>query len=551
MYRHQEERMAVVAGNSDLRIKESFVMIYSDFHGEKLSRLGLGMMRLPTNADGTIDERRTAEMIDYAIKNGINYFDTAYQYHGGESERIAGRILSRYPRDSYNLASKFPGHAIAESYDVKGIFEEQLAKCRVDYFDFYLFHNVNETSIKVYTDPKWGIADYLKEQKRQGRIRHLGFSCHGLIDNLREFLTVCGDIVEFCQIQLNYLDWTLQGAKEKYELLKEYNIPVWVMEPVRGGKLASLNPEDTEALIALRPYEKIPAWAFRFIQGLDNVAVTLSGMSDMQQLKDNIETYSCEKPLDEKELAALFNVAEHMKRGAPCTACRYCCEVCPMGLNIPRLISAYNDFNYQPTFSVSMMIDSLPENKRPSACIGCGSCSAICPQKIDVPSVMHSFASSLEKFPSWAEESKKREIAQEKNRLAAARKRVNDFLKSAETYFLATVDENGEPRVRPFGTINLFEDRLYIQTGRKKDVFRQLMNNEHFELCAFKDGEWLRVSGRLLEDPRHEPGIAMLDAYPELKSIYNVDDGNSVVMYIKDGTATFSSFTKPEEKIRL
>lgn len=146
---------------------------------------------------------------------------------------------------------------------------------------------------------------------------------------------------------------------------------------------------------------------------------------------------------------------------------------------------------------------------------------------------------------------KKREIAQEKNRLAAARKRVNDFLKSAETYFLATVDENGEPRVRPFGTINLFEDRLYIQTGRKKDVFRQLMNNEHFELCAFKDGEWLRVSGRLLEDPRHEPGIAMLDAYPELKSIYNVDDGNSVVMYIKDGTATFSSFTKPEEKIRL
>ena len=217
--------MAVVAGNSDLRIKESFVMIYSDFHGEKLSRLGLGMMRLPTNADGTIDEGRTAEMIDYAIKKGINYFDTAYQYHGGESERIAGRILSRYPRDSYNLASKFPGHAIAESYDVNGIFEEQLAKCRVDYFDFYLFHNVNETSIKVYTDPKWGIDDYLKEQKRQGRIRHLGFSCHGLIDNLREFLTVYGDIVEFCQIQLNYLDWTLQGAKEKYELLKEYNIP--------------------------------------------------------------------------------------------------------------------------------------------------------------------------------------------------------------------------------------------------------------------------------------------------------------------------------------
>lgn len=215
-------------------------MIDSEFQGKRLSLLGFGTMRLPTHADGSIDEAQVAEMAAYALEHGVNYFDTAYPYHGGESERVIGRVLSKYPRDSWYLATKYPGHQISSTgYDPAEIFEEQLQKCGVEYFDFYLLHNVYEKSMEVYLDPKWGIIDYFKEQKRLGRIKHLGFSCHAETKGLREFLDACGEDMEFCQIQLNYLDWTLQDAKGKYDLLTGRGIPVWVMEPVRGGRLAS------------------------------------------------------------------------------------------------------------------------------------------------------------------------------------------------------------------------------------------------------------------------------------------------------------------------
>ena len=209
-------------------------MLTNDFKEITLSRLGFGTMRLPVIGGNAaeIDEKQVDEMVDYAISHGINYFDTAYPYHGGMSEKVIGRSLSRYPRENYYLATKYPGHQLSSSYDPAAIFEEQLKKCGVDYFDFYLLHNVYENSIQVYTDERWGIVDYFVEQKRKGRIKHLGFSCHGRTDTLREFLDYCGDKMEFCQIQLNYLDWTLQDAKEKYELLTERGLGVWVMEPV-------------------------------------------------------------------------------------------------------------------------------------------------------------------------------------------------------------------------------------------------------------------------------------------------------------------------------
>ena len=235
------------------------LMIYRDFKGEKLSLLGFGAMRLPVK-DGEIDEEQTFEMVDYAIKNGVNYFDTAYGYMNGKSEIVIGKALKRYPRESFCLATKMPGHQISDTYYPAEIFEDQLRKCQVDYFDFYLLHNVYEESIKVYTDPKWGIMDYLLEQKKQGRIRHLGFSCHGLLPNLKEFLEIYGEHMEFCQIQLNYLDWTLQNAKEKYELLEQYNIPVWVMEPVRGGKLAKLSEVQENMLKSSEPERSIASW---------------------------------------------------------------------------------------------------------------------------------------------------------------------------------------------------------------------------------------------------------------------------------------------------
>ena len=233
-------------------------MMTNDFQGKQLSRLGFGTMRLPTNADGSIDEARVAEMTAYALEHGVNYFDTAYPYHGGESERVIGRVLSKYPRDSYCLATKYPGHQIISTgYNPAEIFEEQLKKCGVEYFDFYLLHNVYEKSMEVYLDPRWGIVDYFKEQKRLGRIKHLGFSCHAETKGLKEFLDACGEDMEFCQIQLNYLDWTLQDAKSKYDLLTERGIPVWVMEPVRGGRLAKLSEPEEAKLKALRPEDSI------------------------------------------------------------------------------------------------------------------------------------------------------------------------------------------------------------------------------------------------------------------------------------------------------
>ena len=285
-------------------------------------------------------------------------------------------------------------------------------KCGVDYFDFYLLHNVNENSIKTYLDPQWGILDYFREQKRLGRIRHLGFSCHGSVPLMKEFLDFCGEDMEFCQIQLNYLDWTLQDAKTKYKLLTERNIPVWVMEPVRGGKLASLGEEDTAKLKALRPEESVPAWCFRFLQGLPNVTMILSGMSDTAQMEDNLKTFSAEKPLSTDENTLLQTIADKLKNAVPCTACRYCCDGCPMGLDIPALLSLYNDMRYQSSVIGSMRVEALPEDKRPAACIGCGQCSAICPQNIDIPAALADFASRLSALPTWEEICRQRAAAE-------------------------------------------------------------------------------------------------------------------------------------------
>ena len=385
-------------------------MIYRDFMGEKLSLLGFGTMRLPT-VDGEVDEAEVRRMVEYASAHGVNYYDTAYPYHNSKSELVVGKILSELPRNSFYLATKYPGHQIAESYDPRAVFEEQLEKCRVEYFDFYLLHNVYENSIRTYKDPRWGIMDYFIEQKRRGRIRHLGFSTHGLYDTVTEFLDLYGDEMEFCQIQLNYLDWTLQHAKEKYELLTSRGIPVFVMEPVRGGKLANLGEEAHAALAAHRSGVSDASFAFRFLMRLKNVNVILSGMSDMAQMKDNIKTFEEGLPASDAEAETLLKIAETMKNSVPCTACRYCCAGCPRKLDIPKLLSLYNEMRVAPSSNVGMIIDSLDENSRPDACIGCGRCSAICPQKIDIPDAMKDFSARLEKVPHWADICREREKA--------------------------------------------------------------------------------------------------------------------------------------------
>lgn len=375
-------------------------MLYKNFQDLKLSALGMGAMRLPVveGDDARIDEQAAADMVDYAMAHGINYYDTAWGYHNGNSELVMGRALKKHPRESFYLADKFPGYDLSNMDKVEEIFEEQLKKCGVTYFDFYLFHNVCEMNIDAYLDPKYGIFEYLMKQKENGRIRHLGFSAHGSYAVMERFLKAYGEKMEFCQIQLNYMDWEFQKAKEKVELLKQYGIPVWVMEPLRGGKLASLSLEDEAKLKALRPDEAIPAWAFRFLQTVPEVTVTLSGMSNREQMEANIRTFEEDRPLNEEEMNTLLSIAGEMvkKTALPCTACHYCVSHCPQQLDIPSLLSLYNEHSVtEGGFIAPMALAAVPKEKWPSACIGCRSCEAVCPQQIKISEAMADFAKKL------------------------------------------------------------------------------------------------------------------------------------------------------------
>lgn len=373
-------------------------MVYKEFQDKKLSALGFGAMRLPVSDSipGTpIDEEKTEEMVDFALRHGVNYFDTAYGYHDGTSEVVMGKVLGKYPRDSYYLATKFPGYDLSNMDKVDTIFEEQLGKCGMEYFDFYLLHNIYEKNIDPYLDPKYGIMDYLLKQKENGRIRHLGFSAHGRYDTMKRFLEAYGDKMEFCQIQLNYLDWKLQDAKAKVELLNEYHIPIWVMEPLRGGKLAELSAENEAKLHALRPEEAVPAWAFRFLQSIPGVTMVLSGMSNRDQLEKNIATFAEDRPLNEEEMTAILEAADSMLDVLPCTACRYCVSHCPKGLDIPTLLSLYNETRFVNGLITHMAVGALDEEKRPDACAGCHSCEAVCPQQLEIAGAMKDFVRKL------------------------------------------------------------------------------------------------------------------------------------------------------------
>lgn len=372
-------------------------MITREFQGNEMPMLGLGTMRLPILEDKSIDKVATKEMVDYAMAHGIRYYDTAYPYHSGQSELVVGECLKEYPRESFYLADKYPGHQPMEQYIPSEIFELQLKKCGVDYFDFYLLHNVYEHDMDVYTGEKWNIIPYFVKQKEEGRIKHLGFSCHARTEGLRSFLDFCkekGYVMEFCQIQLNFLDWTLQEAEEKVKILNEYNIPIWVMEPVRGGKLSAKAKE-----------------AFRFLMDVPGVTVVLSGMSNMDQLRENIETFNEENPLSAEEKSEVFDYAERLKQAVPCTACRYCTDGCPMELNIPILISTYNDMKLGGGFTPVMYLEKLPEEKRPSACIGCGACQAVCPQNIAIPEILKDLADRYDKAVKWSDVCREREEA--------------------------------------------------------------------------------------------------------------------------------------------
>lgn len=373
-------------------------MIYKKFKDKKLSALGFGTMRLPIKDKdiSNIDEEKVFEIFDYAISKGVNYFDTAWGYHNGMSEIAVGKALKRHPRDSFYLASKFPGYDVNNFGKHEEIFKKQLEKCQVEYFDFYLIHNVCEQNIEKYLDKSYGTVDFFLEQKAKGLIKHLGFSTHANFKNFQRFMDAYGEKMEFCQIQLNYIDFEFQEANKKLEYLKERNIPVLVMEPLRGGKIANVSPSVLESVLKDRKQDTVCSLAFRFIQSIDNVAVTLSGMSNLEQVVDNINTFENEYPLTEAEFNTLLEIAREMTNSIPCTSCRYCTEYCPQELDIPNLISLYNELKFTGGgFLAPMRVSSLNEDKRPTACIGCKSCETVCPQSIKISEIMSDFSKKL------------------------------------------------------------------------------------------------------------------------------------------------------------
>ena len=386
---------------------------YNEIAGVKVSALGLGNMRLPkVEGQGEkIDWEKAQEIVDYAMSHGITYYDTAYRYHGGESELFLGEAMKKYPRDSYLLASKFPGHMMEKKENgmmgftsllagrpdttVDALFHEQLRKCQVDYFDFYLLHNVSEKSVAFYNDPEVGVIDYLMKQKSLGKIRHLGFSTHAVsAETIDEFLTRHEGVFEFVQIQLNYMDWKIQDAKGKVDVIARHGLKIVVMEGVRGGRLAQLPEEQMARLHAIRPEDSAARWALRWLQGIPEVSVVLSGMSTLDQIIENVETFREPNPVSETEKDLLQEVAESMLSWVPCTACRYCTEGCPMELEIPRMIAAYNGLkngDHMAKYNPAGAEPSLD----PGRCIGCGSCASICPQNIAIPDIMRELADML------------------------------------------------------------------------------------------------------------------------------------------------------------
>lgn len=360
-------------------------MFYKDFKGNKISTLGFGVMRLPEDPENSaaFDREAGQRIIDRAIELGVNYFDTAHIYQKTDSEKFLGEALKKYPRESYFLATKFYG---SPKRDIRKTFFEQLDRLQTDYIDFYLLHCLEEDTFDLYTDPERDYLGFLRQMRAEGRIRYLGFSTHASPEMLEKFLNY-DDGFDMALMQLNFVDWDLLDAKGQYEILSAHNIPVWVMEPLKGGRLATLNEAACGILREAAPERSIASWGFRWLMGLPNVQTVLSGMGSVDMVEDNCATFHEHKPLDAEEQVILEKAREAFidDLGVPCSACRYCCDNCPEGLDIPLLIRFYNE---KSLGGEAWKIPGLEKAKGAEHCLQCGACMEHCPQKIQIPQIM-------------------------------------------------------------------------------------------------------------------------------------------------------------------
>ena len=371
-------------------------MQYTDFKDLKISRLGFGAMRLPMDADGKILPDEVQKMVDCAMAHGVNYYDTAYRYHAGESENYFGRALAKHPRESFFLADKLPTWLCDTEDDIERIFNEQLEKCGVDYFDFYLFHNVDEEGWDNII--KLNMFDHLRAKKAAGQIRHLGASFHCSAEFLRSVLEEHGEDLEFVQLQINYFDWEYDKAYEYYNVAREFNKPIIIMEPVRGGMLANPMSEEACRLLDEAAAEgsacrktggsgaNYAAYALKYCDELPGILTTLSGMSNYEQMVDNINTFNA-PAMTAEEKAAVDAASKAIQSDIiiPCTACNYC-EDCPSGIQIPKIFSMYNVAATKGFHNIwgSLSGQYYGLETTASACIECGACESHCPQKIKI-----------------------------------------------------------------------------------------------------------------------------------------------------------------------
>lgn len=374
-----------------------------------MKKLGFGCMRLPItdqNNQTSVDFKQFCDMVDSFIEQGFTYFDTAYMYHDFKSEEfVREALVKRHSRDSFTLATKMPTMFLKKEEDLERIFNEQLEKCGVEYFDYYLLHNLNAINYPI--AEKFDAFDFIMKKKAEGKIKHIGFSYHDNAELLEEILTKHPE-VDFVQLQINYLDWNSEGIQSGkcYDVATKHNKPIVVMEPIKGGTLINIPDEAKTLLTETDPDLSIASWAIRFVASLDNVMVVLSGMSNFEQLKDNTSYMKDFKPLNEKEQEVIKKVTDIITKSiaVPCTACRYCVKGCPKNIEIPTYFSLYNEemrmnkdkklpFTPQTVYYANYYIKSYG---KASDCIACHQCEKSCPQHIKIVDMLKKVAGAFE-----------------------------------------------------------------------------------------------------------------------------------------------------------